>query len=49
MSLVHNERVKLVATALNNTAVATLATAFLAPAVGFLYGPRARPRTRRGS
>jgi hypothetical protein len=38
MSLIHNERMKLLATALNNTAVATVATALIAPIVGFLYG-----------
>jgi hypothetical protein len=31
MSLIHNERVKLLATALNNTAVATVVTAVVAP------------------
>jgi len=35
--LIHNERTKLLATALNNTAVATLVTALVAPAVSFLY------------
>jgi hypothetical protein len=38
MNLVHNERTKLLATALNNTAVATVVTAIVAPIVGFLYG-----------
>jgi hypothetical protein len=38
MSLVHNERIKLVATALNNTAVATLVTAVIAPVAALLYG-----------
>jgi hypothetical protein len=38
VSLVHNERVKLVATALSNIGVATVVTAIIAPIVGFLYG-----------
>lgn len=38
MSLVENERTKLTATALNNLGVATFVTAFVAPAVSFLYG-----------
>jgi Na+/melibiose symporter-like transporter len=38
MSLVHNERTKLLATAMNNTAVATIVTAIVAPIVGSLYG-----------
>jgi hypothetical protein len=38
MSLIHNERVKLLATALNNTAVATVVTAVVAPIAAFLYG-----------
>lgn len=38
MTLVHNERTKLLATALNNIAVATLATAIIAPVAGLLYG-----------
>lgn len=38
MSLVHNERTKLLATALNNVAVATIVTALIAPAASFLYG-----------
>ena len=38
MSLIHNERTKLAATALSNTAVATIVTAIVAPVVGFLYG-----------
>lgn len=38
MSVVHNERTKLLATTLNNTAVAIIVTALIAPAVGFLYG-----------
>lgn len=44
MSLVHNERIKLAATALNNLGVATLATGIVAPAIGFLYGT-ANPET----
>jgi hypothetical protein len=38
MHLIHNERTKLLATGLNNTAVATIVTAIIAPVVGFLYG-----------
>lgn len=38
MNLVQNERIKLTATALNNIAVATIVTALIAPAAGFLYG-----------
>jgi len=38
VSLVHNERVKLLATALSNTGVATVVTAIIAPIAGFLYG-----------
>lgn len=38
MSLVHNERIKLLATALNNMAVATIITAIVGPIVGILNG-----------
>jgi len=38
VSLVYNERTKLLATALSNTGVATVVTAIVAPVVGFLYG-----------
>lgn len=38
MSIVRNERTKLLATALNNVAVAIVVTALIATAVGFLYG-----------
>lgn len=38
MSQVHNERVKLTASALNNIAVATVVTAIIVPIVGWLYG-----------
>jgi hypothetical protein len=38
MSLKHNERIKLFATALSNTAVATVVTAFIAPIAAYLYG-----------
>ena len=38
MSLVHNERTKLLAAALNNVSVATIVTGIIAPIVGFLYG-----------
>ena len=46
MSLIHNERTKLLATALNNTAVATVVTAIVAPIVGFLYGSPSATATR---
>lgn len=39
--LVFNERIKLLSGALNNTAVATLAAAIIAPTAGFLYGSSA--------
>jgi hypothetical protein len=42
MSLIENERTKLLATAMNNTAVATIVTAIVAPVAGFLYGSRRR-------
>lgn len=38
MSLVENERTKLLAAALNNTAVATVVTGIIGPAVGASYG-----------
>lgn len=38
MSLIENERTKLLATALNNTAVAIIITAVVTPIAGFLYG-----------
>jgi hypothetical protein len=38
MSLIHNERIKLLATALNNMAVATIITAIVGPTVGILNG-----------
>jgi hypothetical protein len=38
MSLIGNERTKLVAAALNNTAVATIVTAVIGPVVGAVYG-----------
>jgi hypothetical protein len=38
MSLVQNERTKLLATALNNVCVATIVTGIIAAIVGFLYG-----------
>jgi hypothetical protein len=41
MSLVYNERTKLLATALNNTGVATVVTAVIAPVAAFLYGSAA--------
>jgi hypothetical protein len=38
MSLVGNERIKLLAGALNNTAVATIVAGILGPAAGMSYG-----------
>ena len=38
MDAIYNERLRLLATALNNTAVAIFATAIIAPIAGFLYG-----------
>ena len=38
MELIHNERMKLLATALNNSAVATIVTAVIAPTASLLYG-----------
>jgi hypothetical protein len=38
MSLVQNERIKLFATALSTTGVATVVTSFIAPISGYLYG-----------
>ena len=38
MSLVHNERVKLVAATLNNVGVAALVTGVVAPMAGYVYG-----------
>ncbi len=38
MSLVRNERLKLLATALNNVAIATFVTALIAPSASVLYG-----------
>jgi len=38
MNLIHNERMKLLATGLNNLAVATLVAGILAPIAGVLYG-----------
>lgn len=38
MDAIHNERVKLIATALNNTAIATVVTGLIAPAANILYG-----------
>jgi hypothetical protein len=37
MSLIENERTRLLATALNNVAVATVATALIAPTASFPY------------
>jgi hypothetical protein len=44
MSEIHNERTKLAATAFNNTAVATFATAIIAPMAAYLYGSNAIAR-----
>lgn len=41
MSLVHNERTKLLATALNNIGVATVVTGFIAPTIATIYGASA--------
>ena len=46
MSLIHNERTKLLATGLNNTSVAPLVTAIIAPIVGFLYGSPSAAATK---
>jgi len=46
MSLAYNERIKLLATALSNMAVATVVTAIIAPVVGFLYGSPTATATR---
>jgi len=39
MSLVRNERIKLVATALNNVGIATIVTALIVPGVSSVYNP----------
>lgn len=41
MSLIENERTKLLATALNNIGVATIITGVIAPIVATLYGTTA--------
>lgn len=46
MSLVHNERVKLTATTLNNIAIAAVVAGFVAPVAGVLYGLAAAPASR---
>jgi len=38
LKAVHNERLKLLATALNNLGVATIVTGLIAPLVSSLYG-----------
>ena len=38
MSLIENEKTKLIAAALNNTAVATVVTAVIGPIAGAFYG-----------
>jgi len=45
MSLIENERAKLLATALNNTAVATIVTAVIGPIAGFFYGSATIPES----
>ncbi|MFL5092785.1 MAG: hypothetical protein ACJ8D7_20670, partial [Xanthobacteraceae bacterium] len=46
VSLIHNERTKLLASALNNTGVATVVTAIIAPIVGFPYGSPSAAATK---
>jgi hypothetical protein len=41
VNAIHNERVKMIATALNNLGVATIAGGILAPTIGYLYGSSA--------
>lgn len=38
MNLIHNERVKLLATTLNNLGIASVVTGVVAPTAGFVYG-----------
>ena len=38
MKAIHNERVKLTATALNNTGIAAVVTGMVAPVASTLYG-----------
>src|SRR3712207_6134067 len=45
MSLIHNERWKLTATALNGTAIAMMAAGFVAPIVAVSYGMSGAPAT----
>jgi hypothetical protein len=47
MSLVQNERTKLLAGALNNLGVASVVTGLLGPAAAFLYGSEANTWTWR--
>jgi Na+/melibiose symporter-like transporter len=44
MNLVYNERTKMLAAAFNNSAVATFATAIIAPMAAYLYGANAMSR-----
>lgn len=44
MHAIHNERVRLTATALNNTAVATVVTGVVVPAAGIAYGLPTAPQ-----
>jgi hypothetical protein len=43
MSLIHNERRKLTATALNGVAIATMAAGLIAPLVAVSYGVSSAP------
>ena len=38
MDFIHNERIKLAATAFNNAGVATFAAGILGPTIGYVYG-----------
>ena len=46
MNAIDNERVKLTATALNNTAVAVIVTGVIVPSASFLYGLATVPQAR---
>lgn len=46
MSAIHNERVRLTATALNNTAVAVVVTGVVVPGAGVAYSLAAAPPSR---
>lgn len=47
MNLIHNERLKLLATAMNNVAIAVVVTGAVAPVLGSLYGIEQRVPTWR--